>query len=211
MLALGLTGGIGCGKSAVADLLVARGAILIDADLIAREVVEPGQPAHDALLARFGEGILAADGTIDRPALAAATFGDPDSLAALNAITHPAIGIEMLRRLGEQQGTDHVVVLAIPLLRAEHRVSMNLDAVVVVDCPFDVARWRLVDRRGMDPADAEARIVAQPTREQRLEGADYVVDNSGDLDALGAEVDRLWEWVQARRPEKAAGEAQGPA
>ena len=204
MLALGLTGGIGCGKSAVADRMVARGALLIDADVIARQVVEPGQPAHAALVERFGAGIVAPDGTIDRPALAAVTFGDPAALADLNAITHPAIGLEMLRRLGEQRDTDGVVVLAIPLLRAEHRQTMQLDAVIVVDCPFTVALWRLVDQRGMTLADAEARINAQVTREERLAGADFVVDNSGTTDDLDVEVERLWAWVQARRAAKGA-------
>ncbi len=195
--ALGLTGGIGCGKSAVADRLVAKGAVLIDADVIAREVVEPGQPVHAALVERFGDAVVAPDGSLDRPALAARTFGDPEALADLNAITHPAIGAEMLRRLGDA-GTAAVVVLAIPLLRAEHRTLMSLDAVVVVDCPFPVALDRLVTGRQMDRADAEARIEAQITREERLAGADFVVDNSGTPAQLDAEVDRLWGWITER-------------
>lgn len=205
MFALGLTGGIGCGKSTVADGLVARGATLIDADVIAREVVAPGEPAHAALVERFGDGILAPDGTIDRPALAARTFGDADAVAALNAITHPAIGLEMLRRLGEEAGTDHTVVLAIPLLRAEHRETMRLDAVVVVDCPFAVALERLVGQRGMDPADAQARIAAQPSREDRLAGADFVLSNAGTPGDLDGEIDRLWVWIAERRAETASG------
>jgi len=199
MVAVGLTGGIGCGKSAVADLLVDRGAVLIDADTVARQVVAPGEPAYGALVERFGPDILAPDGTIDRPALAAATFGEPGALADLNAITHPAIGMEMLRRLGEHLAGDGVVVLAIPLLRAEHRQTMRLDAVVVVDCPFDEALRRLVELRGMARSDAEARIAAQPSREERLVGADFVVDNSGAPEALAAEVDRLWAWLGTLR------------
>jgi dephospho-CoA kinase len=199
MFALGLTGGIGCGKSAVADLLVARGAVLIDADAVAREVVLPGQPTYAALVQRFGPGIVGVDGTIDRAALAACTFKDPAALGDLNALTHPPIGIEMLGRLAAERDTDHVVVLAIPLLRAEHRETMGLDAVAVVDCPFDEALRRLVEIRGMDPTDARSRIAAQPSREERLAGADVVVDNSGPPGQLPAEVDRLWRWIDERR------------
>ncbi|MHB8218838.1 MAG: dephospho-CoA kinase [Acidimicrobiales bacterium] len=199
MFALGLTGGIGCGKSAVAELLVARGAVLIDADAVAREVVLPGQPTYAALVERFGPGIVGEGGTIDRVALAGRTFGDPVALADLNAITHPPIGLEMLRRLAAEKGTGHVVVLAIPLLRAEHREAMGLDAVAVVDCPFDEALRRLVEIRGMDAGDAEARIAAQPSREERVAGADVVVDNSGPPEQLAAEVDRLWRWIEERR------------
>lgn len=199
MLAVGLTGGIGSGKSAVADLLVARGAVLVDADAVAREVVAPGGPAYQPLVDRFGPGILAPDGTVDRPALAAAAFGDPAALADLNAITHPAIGIAMIERRNALAGTDHVVVLAIPLLTAAHRETVGLDVVVVVDCPPEVALERLVGLRGMARADAEARIAAQVSREERLEGADYVVDNSSTLEHLAGEVDRLWGWLAARR------------
>jgi len=201
MLALGLTGGIGAGKSAVADLLVDRGAVLVDADVIAREVVAPGGPAYRPLVDRFGPGIVAADGTIDRPALAAAAFGDPTALADLNAITHPAIGAEMLRRRQEvaDRGDDTVLVLAIPLLRPVHRQTLDLDAVIVVDCPEEVARKRLVERRGMDPADAEARIAAQVSRRERCDGADFVLDNSSTVQHLTDEVERLWRWIDARR------------
>jgi dephospho-CoA kinase len=201
MLVLGLTGGIGAGKSTVADLLVDRGAELVDADEIARQVVAPGGPAHQPLLDRFGPGILAADGTIDRPALAAAAFGDPAALADLNAITHPAIGAEMLRRRQEvaARGDATVLVMAIPLLRPVHRQLLELDAVVVVDCPEEVALRRLIERRGMDRADAEARIAAQISRRERCEGADVVLDNSSSVQHLTDEVERLWRWVQARR------------
>lgn len=199
MLAIGLTGGIGAGKSAVADQLVERGAVLVDADQIAREVVAPGGPAHQPLIDRFGPSILAGDGTIDRPALAAAAFGDPQALADLNAITHPAIGAEMVRQRNELAGGDDVVVLAIPLLRPIHREMLELDAVVVVDCPEDVALERLVALRGMDRTDAAARIAAQISREERREGADFVIDNSSTPQHLAQEVDRLWGWIEARR------------
>ncbi len=199
MLAVGLTGGIGAGKSTVADLLVGRGAVLIDADQIARDVVRPGAPAHAALVDRFGGGVLAPDGSIDRPALAKVAFADPKALAALNAITHPAIGAEMLARRQALEGRDVVAVLAIPLLTAAHRQSVGLDVVVVVDAPIEVAVERLVATRGMQLDDARARVAAQVSREERRRGADYVVDNSSDLEDLRRRVDDLWAWLQARR------------
>src|SRR5580704_1123218 len=199
MLAVGLTGGIGAGKSTVADLLVAHGAQLVDADVIAREVVAPGGPAFQPLVDRFGTGILDGGGGIDRPALAALVFGHPDALADLNAITHPAIVIEMLARRDGFAGTDEIVVLDIPLLRAVHRETLDLAAVVVVDTPTELALERLVTARGMAADDARARIDSQPGREARLEGADLVVDNSGDHDPLRAEVDRVWAELEALR------------
>jgi dephospho-CoA kinase len=198
VLAVGLTGGIGSGKSTVADLLVERGAVLIDADRIAREVVVPGGPAYGPLVERFGRQILGPDGTIDRPTLAAAAFGDPASLAALNAITHPAIHAVMTERRAEQEGSDHVVVFDVPLLTPAHREVLALEVVVVVDCPVATALERLVGQRGMARDDAEARMAAQVTREQRREGADFVIDNSGGLAALVAEVDRVWAALTAR-------------
>jgi dephospho-CoA kinase len=195
MLAVGLTGGIGSGKSAVADLLVDRGAVLIDADQLARDVVAPGGPAYQPLIDRFGTGIVASDGTIDRPALAAVAFADDAARADLNGITHPAIGVAMIEARDAQVDTDHIVVLAIPLLTALHRETMKLDKVVVVDCPIDIALERLLSQRGMDRGDAEARIRAQISPEERRKGADFVLDNSGDRAALEAEVARLWGWL----------------
>jgi len=192
VLAVGLTGGIGSGKSTVAELLVQLGAVLIDADAVAREVVVPGGPAYGPLVERFGAGILAADGTLDRAALAAVAFTDPDSLAALNAITHPAIGAVMAERRAAQEGTDHVVVLDIPLLRAAHRDLLSLAAVVVVDCPVELAVERLVAQRAFSRDDAEARVAAQVSRQERMDGADFVIDNSGDRAHLGREVQRVW-------------------
>jgi len=197
MLAVGLTGGIGSGKSAVADLLVERGALLIDADQVARDVVTPGGPAYQPLIDRFGPGIVAADGTIDRPALAAVAFADDTAREALNAITHPAIGDSMAQAREALAGTDRTVVLAIPLLTARHRDTLKLDQVVVVDCPTDIALERLVSQRGMGPSDAKARIRAQISREERAKNADYVLDNSGDRSALEGQVARLWEWLHA--------------
>jgi dephospho-CoA kinase len=197
MLAVGLTGGIGSGKSAVADLLVDRGAVLIDADQVARDVVAPGGPAYQPLIDRFGPEILSADGTIDRPALAKVAFADDATRLELNAITHPAIGIAMIEARNALADTDKIVVLAIPLLTAVHRDTVKLHKVVVVDTPTDIALERLLAHRAFDRADAEARIRAQISREERRKDADYVLDNSGDLAALEAEVDKLWDWLTA--------------
>lgn len=205
MLAVGLTGGIGSGKSSVADLLVARGAVLIDADRIAREVVVPGGPAYSPLVERFGRAILAGDGTIDRAALAAVAFADATALGDLNAITHPAIGAVMAERRAALEETDAVVLLDVPLLTPAHRDLLTLDVVLVVDCDPDTALARLVEQRGMDPADARARMAAQATRQERLAGADLVVDNGGTRDQLEAEVDRVWRDLAARALAKSAG------
>jgi dephospho-CoA kinase len=201
VLAVGLTGGIGSGKSAVAELLVEHGAVLIYADQVARDVVAPGGPAYQPLLDHFGRGILAPDGTIDRKALAAVAFADDETRLELNAITHPAIGIAMIEARDALESTDAIVVLAIPLLTAAHRETVKLHKVVVVDCPTDVALERLLTQRGFERADAEARIRAQVSREERLKEADYVLDNSGDRAALDVEVAKLWDWLEA-----AAGE-----
>jgi dephospho-CoA kinase len=196
---VGLTGGIGSGKSAVADRLVALGADLIDADQIVHEVERPGGAAYEPLLARFGDAIRSPDGAIDRPALARIVFNDAEALADLNAITHPVVG-ERMRELHEALvKTDHLVVFAIPLLRPEHRDRLGLQAVVVVDCPVEVAVTRLVDLRQMDRRDALARIAAQISRSERLAGADFVVDNSSTIAHLGTEVARLWSWIEERR------------
>lgn len=203
MLAVGLTGGIGSGKSSVADLLVARGAELIDADRIAREVVEPGGPAYAPLIERFGPGILAPDGTIDRPALASVAFADAEALAALNAITHPAIGAVMAERRAALEAGDAVVVLDVPLLTPAHRDLLELDVVLVVDCDPDTALQRLVAQRGMAAEDARARMAAQASREERLAGADLVVDNGGSREQLAAEVDRVWKTLSEQARAKA--------
>ncbi len=210
MLAVGLTGGIGTGKSTVAAMLAERGAALVDADLIAREVVEPGGAAYQPLVDRFGPAILDAEGRVDRPAVAELVFGDPDALADLNSITHPAIGVEMIARKDGFAETDRIVVLEIPLLRAVHRDTLSLAAVVVVDAGPEVALQRLVTARGMDEADARARMAAQPDREARLEGADLVVDNSGDEAHLRGEVDRVWAALLELR-DREAGEPIGSA
>lgn len=192
MLVVGLTGGIGSGKSTAAALLAEKGAVVVDADRIARQVVEPGGPAHDALIARFG--------TTDRPTIASIVFDDPSALGDLNAIVHPAVATEMGRRLADHADTDGVVVLDIPLLvETGGRDRYPVAAVVVVDAPVEVAVERLVQQRGMAESDARARIAAQATREERRAAADFVIDNSGSLDDLGGEVDRCWAWVASLR------------
>jgi len=200
VIEIGLTGGIGSGKSTVAALLVEKGAVLIDADAIVREVQEPGTPVFAAMVERFGEGIVAADGTLDRAAVAAIVFNDPDELKALNAIVHPAVADEMTRRREALAQTDATVLLDIPLL-VESQYS-GLAGIIVVDVDPELAVERLVRYRGFTEDDARARISRQASREERLKIADFVIDNSGDLDHLREQVDRCWEWIGSLpRPE----------
>ena len=203
MIAIGLTGGIGSGKSTVASMLVARGAVLIDADALAREVVEPGLPAWAEVRARFGQAVLAADGSIDRPALAAIVFSDEAARADLNSIVHPEVGREMLERLAGEAATDHVVVLDVPLLAEGGRDRYPVAGILVVDCPVDIAIDRLVSERGMDREDAERRVAAQVSREERLRLADFIIMNMGSLDELRQMVDRAWQWIEGLRAEAA--------
>jgi dephospho-CoA kinase len=181
MILVGLTGGIGSGKSTVSAALAERGALIVDADAIAREVQAPGSPVLAKLAERFGSGVLQADGALDRPALASIVFSDPDALKDLNGIVHPAIGAETNRRVLEARDSDRVVVLDIPLLTENPRPG--LQGIVVVDVPVETQVERLVRYRGFDEADARARIAKQATREQRLATAGFVVDNAGDLEA----------------------------
>jgi len=192
MIVVALTGGIGAGKSTVAAGLAARGAVIVDADRIAREVVAPGMPALQALVERFGPGILAADGSLDRAALAAVAFRDPGARADLEAVTHPAIQQEMARQTAAWAGSDRVVIQDIPLLK-DRRPPMV--GVIVVDVPEDVAVERLVAQRGFDAEDARRRIAAQISRDDRRALADVVIDNSGDRARLEAELDRVWDWL----------------
>lgn len=195
MILVGLTGGIGSGKSTVSAALAARGAVIVDADQVVRDVQQPGSPVLVKLAERFGAAVIAGDGSLDRAALAGIAFADPDALKALNAIVHPAVGAEMNRQVMAQLATDRVVVMDIPLLTENPR--KELQGKIVVDVPVEVQVVRLVEFRGFEEADARARIARQATREQRLEGADFVVDNSGDLAALEPQIDRLWEWLQS--------------
>jgi dephospho-CoA kinase len=203
VIEIGLTGGIGSGKSTVAALLVGKGAVLVDADAIVRDVQQPGSPVFQAMVERFGPQIVAADGTLDRAAVAAVVFADPEELKALNAIVHPAVSAEMTRRREALAATDATVILDIPLL-VESKYS-GLAGIIVVDVDPEVAVHRLVQYRGFAEHDARARISRQASREDRLSIADFVVDNSGDLDALRGEVDRCWQWIcSLPRPEPGA-------
>ncbi len=195
MILIGLTGGIGSGKSTVSALLVERGAVLVDADAITREVQAPGSPVLAQIAERFGDSVIAADGSLDRPALAAIVFGDAEALTALNGIVHPAVGKAMAARVNAEVAGDRVVVLDIPLLTENPRDGLQMK--VVVDVPVEVQVERLVRFRGFDEADARARIARQATREDRLKIADVVIDNGGDLDALVPQVDALWERLTA--------------
>jgi dephospho-CoA kinase len=198
MVVVGLTGGIGSGKSTVARLLVERGAVLVDADLVARAVVEPGRPALGAIVQRFGPGVLGPDGRLDRPALAAVAFGDAAARRDLNAIVHPVVHSEMLAGVAAAAAADPaaVVILDVPLLAEVGRDAYPLDGVIVVDTPVATAVARLVADRGLSEADARARVAAQVSREERRAIADVVIDNSGDLDDLEAAVARAWAWIE---------------
>lgn len=193
MILVGLTGGIGSGKSTVSALLAERGAVIVDADAIAREVQAPGTPVLAKIAERFGTGVISADGSLDRPALASIVFGDADALRDLNGIVHPAVGAETNRRVREAIPTDRIVVLDIPLLTENPRDG--LQGIVVVDVPVDVQVERLVRFRGFAEDDARARIARQATREQRLATADFVIDNSGSLEALAPQIEALWQWL----------------
>jgi dephospho-CoA kinase len=199
---VGLTGGIGSGKSTVAAMLAARGAVVVDADAIARALVAPGEPALAAIVERFGPGVLQPDGTLDRAGLAALVFPDPAALAALDAIMHPRIAARSAELLAaaEAAGTT-VVVYDMPLL-VEQGLGDGFDVVLVVLAPRELRLARLA-QRGVAPADAAERMARQASDEQRRAAADVVVDNDGDLAALAAEVERAWAVILA------AGTARG--
>ncbi|MFF8100545.1 dephospho-CoA kinase [Streptomyces sp. NPDC016640] len=190
MLTVGLTGGIGAGKSEVSRLLAERGAVLIDADRIAREVVEPGTPGLTAVVDAFGEEVLAADGGLDRPKLGSIVFADPEKLAVLNSIVHPLVGARS-RELEEAAAEDAVVLHDVPLL-TENGLAPLYDLVIVVDASPETQLDRLVGRRGMSEEDARARMAAQATREQRREIADIVIGNDVPLEELEQRVDEVW-------------------
>ncbi|MDX3574406.1 dephospho-CoA kinase [Streptomyces sp. ID05-47C] len=208
MLKVGLTGGIGAGKSEVSRLLVACGAVLIDADRIAREVVAPGTPGLAAVVETFGEGVLAEDGSLDRPKLGSIVFADPDRLAALNAIVHPLVGARS-RELESAAPEDAVVVHDVPLL-TENGLAPLYDVVVVVDADPATQLDRLVRLRGMTEDDARARMAAQATREQRRQIADIVVDNDVPLPDLERRVKDVWAELvrRARTSEEPGGRSE---
>lgn len=197
MLLVVLTGGIGAGKSSVSSALAADGAVIVDADAIVKELQEPGRPIHAAMVERWGDRILADGDVLDRQAVADIVFNDEDELKALNAIVHPETRAEMKRQAEAHAGTDRVVVLDLPLLAGrEDAAKRGAQAIIVVDCPTEVAIDRLVQFRDFPRADAEARVANQVSREERLGWADFVIDNGGDEAQLAAEIARCLAWLE---------------
>ena len=200
MLRVGLTGGIGTGKSEVSRRLASYGAVVIDADAVAREVVAPGTPGLAEVVQAFGPQVLRSDGTLDRDRLGELVFADESLRMKLNAITHPRVG-ERMAELERQAGGAPVIVHDVPLL-AENHLAGSFDEVVVVDVPPRIQAERLARERGMSRDQAEARMGAQASREERLAVATIVVDNSGSLAELDREVGELW--TELRRRARAA-------
>lgn len=198
MILVGLTGGIGSGKSTVSALLAELGARVVDADQIARDLQASGSWLLDEMAEKFGQGILRRDGSLDRAAVAALVFGESDearqALRDLNGIMHPAIQAEIASQIASYAATDEIVILDFPLLGENPRG--DLAATVVVDVPVEIAVARLVGSRGMDEADARNRIVSQISREERLATATHVIDNSGDLENLRSQVEDLWHTLR---------------
>jgi dephospho-CoA kinase len=212
VLRVGLTGGIGSGKSEVSRRLAALGAVVIDADAIAREVVQPGSDGLAEVVEAFGPEILLPDGSVDRARLGDIVFASPERRAALNAIVHPRVGARMAE-LESAAGPGAIVVHDVPLI-AENNLASRYDLVVVVDAPPAVQARRLVRRRGMTREQAQARMTAQASRKQRLAIADIVVDNSGSLSELDRQVGDLWSELRRRearptaeRPRRRSGAA----
>ena len=197
MRRVGLTGGIGSGKSTVAQLFAGHGARVVDADVIAREVVAPGSPGLAEVTATFGPGVLCGDGSLDRAALAGIVFGDPTARQRLNAITHPLIAQRTAQIIAELPD-DSVLIHDVPLL-VEAGLAGAYDCVVVVDAPDELRVARLVDR-GMSEQDARARIASQASRQDRIAAADIVIDNSGSLEDLRTQVDDAWPVVSGMAP-----------
>lgn len=197
MLLIGLTGGIGSGKSTVSALLAERGAVVIDADAIVHELQAPGQPVLAAMVERFGPEILDEQGALRRAAVADIVFNDAAALADLGAIVHPAVHAEIERRLAASAGTDDVVILDVPLLVESGRSDMV--GLLVVDVDPDLAVARLVEHRAFREEDARARIARQASREERVARADVVIDNGGTLAELEPQVEAAWAWIESLR------------
>jgi dephospho-CoA kinase len=199
MVVVGLTGGIGTGKTTVAGLLGARGAEVVDCDGLGRLVVEPGGRAHAAVVDRFGPAVVRPDGTLDRPALARIVFNDPAALAELNGLTHPAIDAEIAERIAG--ASSPVVVLDMAVLVETTLGAGQYDVVLVVEAPLALRLARLAER-GVERADAEARIASQASDEQRRAVADHVLCNDGDLAHLERQVDALWPRLRTPDPDR---------
>jgi len=197
MLLLGLTGGIGSGKSTVSAEFARRGAIVIDADLVVRELQSPGGAVLAAMVEHFGDAILSADGTLNRQAVADIVFNDPEQLKALNAIVHPKVGEEIDGRIEAQRDTDNVVILDVPLL-VESK-AYETEGIIVVDTDPEIAVERLVESRGFKADDALARMKLQATREERRAVAAFIVPNDGSQEELMTHIDKCWDWIQTKR------------
>jgi dephospho-CoA kinase len=195
VLVIGLTGGIGSGKSTASALLAAKGAVVLDADAITRSLQVPGTDVFAAIVERFGPSVVRPDGELDRAALAEVVFADEQAKRDLEGIVHPAVGAVMVQRLQELTDTDAVVIYDVPLLVESGRKGYG--AVIVVDVDPEIAITRLVEQRGMTEADARARIANQVSREERLAVADRVLDNSGTREQLQLQVDEAWAWIQS--------------
>lgn len=197
MLLVGLTGGIGSGKSTVARMLEKRGAVVFDADVLAREVVEPGTPGHAEVIERFGANVLAPGGELDREALASIVFADPAARRDLEAIVHPEVRRLFADGAEEYEGTDRIVVLSAPLL-VETGMHTAFEVLIVVSATPQTQVERLMRDRGMSEAAVRARIAAQAPLETKSEVADFLLDNEGSIEALERQVDRVWADLQAR-------------
>ena len=202
MTEFAITGGIGSGKTTVAKLLVLKGATLIDADQIVRDLQKPGQSVYKSIVERFGSDVVTDNQELDRQKIADIVFSNPEQLEALNAIVHPAVGEEMGALRRKFTATNAIVLIDIPLLvtpegelaRKEYKA---LQGKIVVDCEIETAISRLVTFRGFNEQDATARISKQSTRKQRLEFADYVIDNNGEEENLIDQIDACWVWMQS--------------
>jgi dephospho-CoA kinase len=194
---VGLTGGIGSGKSTTAALLRARGAAVIDADELARRAVEPGSAALTRVADRFGPGVLLDGGGLDRAAMARIVFEDPEARRALEAIVHPEVARLFMEAVERYRGTDRVVVYVVPLLVENHLEAM-FDLVIVVTAPEGVRVARVIRDRGLTEDEARARMAAQPTDEERVRVADEILDNAGPPEALASAVDELWTRLARR-------------
>jgi dephospho-CoA kinase len=200
LLEIGLTGGIGSGKSTAAAAFVKYGAALIDADQIVRDLQQPGEKVFEEMLSKWGSDILTSDGQLDRQLVANIVFSNPEELTVLNEIVHPAVREEMTIRRRIHLNTDNTVILEIPLLvESGYR---NFDAIVVVDVDTEIAVERLVEHRSFEEEDARKRIEKQVERDSRTEIADYVIKNNSSIEAFEQEINKCWEWIESiERPE----------
>lgn len=193
MVYVGLTGNIASGKSQVARMLAERGAVIVDADVLAREAVEPGSPAYERVVARWGNEILAPDGTIDRAKLRHVVFGDRDELEALNSIVHPGIAKLRRARIAEGRASGATVLVYVAPLLFERHIAREFDAIILVDAPRAVRLQRLVDQRGISMEDAVNMIASQMPAELKRARADYVIENDGTLPELERQVNDVWQ------------------